>query len=367
MNPILVIEDDEPVRLGLVELLEMEGFQVLSAEGGRVGIQLARQHRPALIICDVMMPEVNGYTVLAELRQDPATATIPFIFLTARAEKSDLRQGMELGADDYLTKPFTRDELLRAVSTRLTKQAVISREMQTKLDELRGSIALALPHEIRTPLTGIIGYAEMLAEDYATLQPEEVQEFAQAIQQAAWRLQHLMLNYVLYAELEIAARDTVYAQALLGEGVCNLRSMATEVALQQAQQAERQADLSLDLEEGVVRIVERFAQHLLGELLNNAFKFSAPGTPVLVVGRPERGIYALDVRDHGHGMTAQQIAAVGAYMQFDRKRQEQQGLGLGLSIAKRLVELHGGTLSIQSEYGQWTNVRVTLPLASAAG
>lgn len=121
MTRLLVIDDDRAVRDDVVELLELEGFDVLSAENGRHGVQIARQSRPDLIVCDIMMPELDGYGVLAELRHDLATATIPFIFLTALAGTFNLRQGMNLGADDYLVKPFSRSELLAAISSRLAQ------------------------------------------------------------------------------------------------------------------------------------------------------------------------------------------------------------------------------------------------------
>jgi CheY-like chemotaxis protein len=121
MQKILVIEDEESIRTNILELLEAEGFSGISAENGSIGLQLAQEQRPDLIICDVMMPELDGYTVLAILRQDPATAMIPFVFLTARSDAADLRKGMELGANDYLTKPCTPTELLQAISTQLKK------------------------------------------------------------------------------------------------------------------------------------------------------------------------------------------------------------------------------------------------------
>ncbi|NES97097.1 MAG: response regulator, partial [Desertifilum sp. SIO1I2] len=112
MKKILVIEDEPTVRANLLKLLDLEGYQSLEASDGHTGIQLAEQHQPDLILCDIMMPELDGYAVLEALRQNPVTAMIPFIFLTAKAERNDWRQGMEKGADDYLTKPFTRSELL---------------------------------------------------------------------------------------------------------------------------------------------------------------------------------------------------------------------------------------------------------------
>ncbi|HCF26615.1 MAG TPA: hypothetical protein DEV81_05280 [Cyanobacteria bacterium UBA11049] len=121
MNRILVIEDEAHIRENIQEILELENYQVIVAANGCLGIQLAKQQLPNLIICDVMMPEVDGYGVLTVLRQDALTAATPFIFLSANADKSNLRQGMELGADDYLTKPFTPAQLLKAIATQLAK------------------------------------------------------------------------------------------------------------------------------------------------------------------------------------------------------------------------------------------------------
>ncbi len=123
MTKILVIEDELFVRENIVDLLEAEDFEVFSTENGILGILWAQDNLPDLVICDVMMPEINGYEVLAEIRELPKTMLTPFIFLTAMADKGDIRHGMELGADDYLTKPFTREELLNAIDSRLIKQA----------------------------------------------------------------------------------------------------------------------------------------------------------------------------------------------------------------------------------------------------
>ncbi len=128
MTKILVIEDELFVRENIVELLEAEDFEVFSTENGILGILWAQDNRPDLVICDVMMPEMNGYDVLAEMRQLPTIALTPFIFLTAMADKKDIRYGMELGADDYLTKPFTRTELLNAINARLAKQEKLMKQ-----------------------------------------------------------------------------------------------------------------------------------------------------------------------------------------------------------------------------------------------
>ena len=131
MTKILVIEDQPQMRKNIAFILEMENFQVFAAENGRQGLDLARKNKPDLVICDVMMPELDGYGVLTELRAAPATATLPFIFLTAKGDKRDLRRGMNLGADDYLTKPVLREDLLEAVRTRLTRHRAHEAALKT--------------------------------------------------------------------------------------------------------------------------------------------------------------------------------------------------------------------------------------------
>ena len=132
MKKVLVIEDREQTRNLFLECLKAKGFYTIGAENGLIGVQQAREHLPDLVICGIMMPLLDGYGVLTQLRKDIDTATIPFIFVTAKVNRTDFRKGMELGADDYLTKPCTVEELLRAIATQLEKQAVRHRGRATK-------------------------------------------------------------------------------------------------------------------------------------------------------------------------------------------------------------------------------------------
>jgi len=133
VKKILVIDDHEPMRRNVLMILEMEGFKPLSADNGRKGLELARREKPDLILCDITMPEMDGYGVLQELRHDRETATIPFIFLTARGEKLDVRVGMNYGADDYLTKPVGHEELLAAIAARLERKHTFDEHTQEQL------------------------------------------------------------------------------------------------------------------------------------------------------------------------------------------------------------------------------------------
>jgi DNA-binding NarL/FixJ family response regulator len=130
MNKILIIEDQAPMRRNLALMLELEGYDVATAENGRDGLAKVRSFRPQLIVCDVMMPEIDGYAVVQALRADPEFALVPLIFLTAKGDKADLRIGMNFGADDYLTKPVIREDLLAAVESRLAKAGAVEEKLR---------------------------------------------------------------------------------------------------------------------------------------------------------------------------------------------------------------------------------------------
>jgi CRP/FNR family transcriptional regulator, polysaccharide utilization system transcription regulator len=143
MKKILLIEDNKQIRENTAEILELANYKVLTSKNGKEGVAAAQKEKPDVIICDIMMPELDGYGVLHMLSKDAATATIPFIFLTAKTERSDMRKGMEMGADDYLTKPFSEVELLNAIESRLKKADVLNKEYQRNIEGLNEFISEA--------------------------------------------------------------------------------------------------------------------------------------------------------------------------------------------------------------------------------
>ena len=362
MAKILVIEDEEAIRENILELLEAENFEGIGAINGKVGIKLAIEKIPDLILCDMMMPEVDGHGVIKALRSEPLTATIPFIFLTAKADKVDIRTGMELGADDYITKPCTPQELLKAISIRLEKQKTISRQSQKTLDELRTNISMSLPHELRTPLNAILGFSELILSEYQVLEESDILEMIGQIQTSGHRLYRLIQNFLLYAELEIAATNPELLKEMRNSEFSCVKSLLSQKARQQAKHANRTDDLQLNLQDSSVAIDSVRLAKIVEELLDNAFKFSLEGTPVLLSTFVENQTFILSVKDQGRGMTTDQIAQLEAYRQFDRKLYQQAGLGLGLAIVQRLVELHGGEFKIESLPQQETIVCVSLPV-----
>jgi two-component system, sensor histidine kinase and response regulator len=363
MTKILVIEDEPGIRRNLVELLELEDFAVQSAVDGLNGVQLARDWLPDLIICDIMMPNLDGYGVLTELRRQPETTTTPFIFLTAKADKSDRRTGMGLGADDYLTKPFSSDEVLGAVNARLARKVTLTQQYEQRLTELRDNLALSMPHELRTPLTGIYTMSTVLLENFDLLDSADIRDGLQSIYSSAQRLERLVMNYLIYAELEIAMNDPARRQAARAQLTYSTKTLITHTAQNVAERAKRMADVAIDVANAPLAIAEEHFKKLIEELVDNACKFSAPGAPIAIGGQLDGARYRLTITDHGRGLKPEQIAAIGAYMQFERRLREQQGSGLGLAIARRLAQFYDGELSIQSTYDSGTTVVVTLPIA----
>ncbi len=363
MKKILVIDDEEWLREMIHLALSQKGYEVVEAENGEVGIEQAQKVLPDLILCDVNMEKVGGYLTLSSLRNLPATAAIPFILMTGLADNAGMRHGMELGADDYLPKPFTIEALYAAVEARLKKSQALRDEAEKKMADLRDNISMMLPHELRTPLNGILAYGEILATDAATLPPGEIAEMGQIIHESGKRLERLIENFLIYSQIELLGADPQRVSALRKKQTAFPRKIIEARGLHQAEAVGRKTDLAMDLADKPVAISEEYLTKIVDELAHNAFKFSQPGTPVQIALFPSATELTLSISDHGRGLHTEHIRKVGAYMQFDRKQQEQQGLGLGLIISKRLTELHGGSLTIQSDPGSGTTVIVKLPLA----
>jgi signal transduction histidine kinase len=363
MKPkVLIIEDEDLVREGIELLLDINGYQTSSAPNGLKGIELALAIQPDLIICDIMMPGANGYQVLESVRANQTTAITPFLFLTAKADHSDIRAGMNLGADDYLLKPFDVDDLLRAVASRLQKKKAESELSEKKLKALRTNLSFSLPHEFLTPLNGILGCARLLKDGMDHIDSTEKQELLDEIMISGERLHQVILKFLLFSRLELLAYD-LQAREELKQGITHsVLDVASSSALSKANLYKRMDDLTLEIQDQELHIRGDYLSRALDELLDNAFKFSSAGSPVSVKGRSSDNSYIITVQDRGRGMTAEQIDAIGGYMQFDRDIHEQQGTGLGLAIASHIAHLHGGNFTIASTANTGTIITFTLPL-----
>ncbi|MCC7446564.1 MAG: response regulator [Anaerolineae bacterium] len=358
MKTILVIDDDLVIRQLVTAVFKSENYCVLAAPNGSIGLELAQQHLPDLVICDINMPDMDGYAVLAALQANEATADIPFIFLSAREERDDIRRGMNLGADDYVTKPFRVGELASTVATRLEKQANLARQSEKKLDDLRTTIAQALPRDLQAPISVVRQNSHRLVEDLRRTNAEYAAMF-EAVDHSAERLYRLADRFWTFVDTEqgrISPNQTSQTR--------QTSDVITGVAKDAARADHREDDLVLSLVDVPVSMPEDYLRKIVHELATNAFKFSKSGTPVEITTCLREDRLIMKVSDQGRGMTREQIASISPYMQFDRHRYEQQGMGLGLIIVKRLSEIYGGQMSIESIVGQGTSVSIVLPYST---
>jgi signal transduction histidine kinase len=356
MKKILIIEDQLSISEEVNDWFTFEGFETLTASNGRAGVELAKGQLPDLIVCDIMMPGMDGKEVLAVLRKNPSTRMIPFIFITALAGRDDIRTGMDLGADDYIIKPFTRNEMLNAAKTRLEKTSDFKMSTDTALDELRNSIILHLPHELLTPLNGILGASYLLKDPDIQFTTAKRVELGENLQLSATQLFRLFRNYLIYAQLQLnEIKNNGYTK------LNNPGQLCETITTETAKGYDRSNDLELSIAEGNIPIEETEFKKIVEELTDNAFKFSQPGQKVIVNCGTENNTFRLIVKDYGRGMLAADIHKIGASMQFDRKIQEQRGSGLGLIIAKKLIELYGGKLFIESMPGKGSTFIAVFP------
>jgi two-component system, sensor histidine kinase and response regulator len=362
---ILVIEDEQNIRENIQELLEAKGYMVRVASNGKQGVLEAIDFRPNLIVCDVMMPKMDGYKVLEYVRKTSIVQNTPFIFLTARVDKSDVRQGMDLGADDYLTKPFTYKELLKAIETRLKRQQKVIGEYAKVKHELDTTVFATYYHEFNTPLHGILGGLNLLLNARDSFSETQIQELLSSILKSGLRLNHSLANLMLFEEIK---RAEVYTELLtmFTNGYSKatwVQKVRTELLSMAKEIYNRTADVVINLEPIELKINQEYLQRLVLELVDNALKFSKAGQKVQVIGKQQNGGYTIEVIDNGRGFRLDSLNDIAPFKQYNRKKFEQQGLGIGLYLVKRLAEFNEGQVKITSTEGEGTQVTVELALA----
>ncbi len=344
-------------------VLRTKGHDALDADDGLTGLKIAREQKPDIIISDIHMGNMSGWELLDALRKEPETAAIPFILMTGDSDDMSLRRGMESGADDYLPKPFTMETLLATVEARLKKMDAVRTQAESKLSELRANLSLMLPHELNTPLVGILGFGEIISTCADSLTPAELTEMGQNIIMSGQRLQRMIQNFLLYSQIEMLGAEVRQLHVAQSRSATEARAVIIETAKHKAEQFKRAADLKIALADVRAAISAELLGKIVEELVDNAFKFSPPGTPVTVDAATVGGEFRLSVADQGRGFKSDHVAQVSAYSQFERKIHEQQGSGLGLIIAKRLTELHDGTLKIVSDGRSGTRIEIRLHAA----
>lgn len=340
---IVIVEDDKTIRENLHEILEAYDYEVVSYADGLEGLKGIKEKLPDLVVCDIMLPLMDGYQILENLKSTTETASIPFIFLTARADRSDQRKGMELGADDFIVKPFTKQELLNAISARLRKEKHTERKIQSALYDKLHDFTKINSHEYNTPLNGIIGLTGTLIDTIDQLSKEEIVEIASAIRTSSKRLYRTFKNFLMYIQIqrgELKSHKIQIDTSWILELAQNLLSQKA-MKFNRSEDAVFEEKLKGNFE---MQLPSEDLFYVLEELIWNAFKFSKKGEKVKLVLETDQKEFNIHISN-----TIQDsflFKEIEPFKQFDRAQQEQQGSGLGLYLCQKISEIQGWNLSI---------------------
>jgi signal transduction histidine kinase len=353
---IILFEDEVNVRDSINEILYNGGYEVTVLEPDIRLIENIISVKPDLIISDIMMPGKSGIDVFNEIKNNEETQEIPFIFLTAKSEYTDIRFGMSLGADDYILKPFKAKDLLRSVELRLIK----SKKLKERLNSFSSSVALHLPHELRTPLISLLGYSDMIIENYNNLTDNEILDFAKSIKRSSQRLHGIIEKFILYADILLSELNNNFSGRFISKKPVEISKLINLHSLSEAAQFNRQSDLILNIEPCESTMTEESLSIIISQLIENAFKYSVKGTKVEVNTESVNGKFYLSIKDNGAGMTKVQTTNLSAFQQFNRGLLNQSGNGLGIVIVQKILSFFNSELHIFSEPGKGTTVRFQL-------
>lgn len=353
---ILILEDDPAILNNLVELFEEEKYTVYPGLDGTVGVALLKRYKPDMILCDITMPHINGIEFFKIVKENMDTKHTPFIFLTAKTDLASIRSGLGLGADDYITKPFSSEELLKTIKMRLKRV----NDYNTQYDALIKNISMYIPHELRTPLVAIMGYSQLILSDLEKMEKKEIKETVERILWSAHRLHSRIEKFIAYSDLDLAKGEIGSAENKTVSRIDN--DFVSNILLRHYLLNERISSIRLKIEPADLNISIIQISRLFKELLENAAKYSEPDSEIKVTGERKASDYVLTIVDYGIGMDKKEIENIGAFRQFSREIHGQEGNGLGLAICRKIVELNNGTILIESEKNKSTAIKVIFPL-----
>jgi two-component system, sensor histidine kinase and response regulator len=362
---VVLAVDDTPGNLRvLVEALSSAGHEVLVATDGRAALDTVRYARPDLILLDVMMPELDGFETCTALKNNPDTADIPIIFMTALTETQEKVRAFELGAVDYLTKPFEHAELLARVSTHITisrlRLDLEKRNRQLEdLNRLKNEFMGMAAHDVRNPLTSVLACGDLIDAIADSAPPEKIRYINGQIASSARRINAIITNL-----LDVNAIDS--GQRRLDIVPHELNAIVERVAQQNTHKA-RTKNIEIVVNTGgtpvTCMIDEGAAEQVLDNVISNAVKYSPPDRRVFVRLVQRDGHVRVEVQDEGPGISVEDQAKM--YGKFSRLTAKptagEPSTGLGLWIVKELTEAMQGTITCQSQLGYGTTFVIEWP------
>lgn len=370
MTKVLLAEDNLTLLENIALELELRGYEVVQAVDGRCALDVLRTatNLPDIIVSDIAMPDMDGFKLLEHLRGDPAWNGIPFLFLTAFNSPNSMRIGKELGADDYIVKPFQADDLVLAMESKLKRVKAFQAQADRNLDDTRQTLLHMISHELRTPLTAIYGGSAVLADTLADLPDETARRMVELIQGGANRLNRFTGKALALLEIESGNLQKLYARSQQAHDIGEIIKSAVGVINDEIAADERSVTISLALMPQPVYVngIFEYLVMMVEEPLRNAVAFSPDGATVEVVLSADESQVTVTTQDYGSGIPEADLPRVwDRFVQINRDHYEQQGAGIGLAIVRESARIHGGDCTIASELGKHTQVTLSLPRAQS--
>ncbi len=359
---VLILDDDTAILEGLGDYLEIAGFLVMTGKNGIEGLARMDEQRPDIIVCDIMMPEMDGYTFIERVRDNADWLSIPFVFLSAKGDPGDVQQGYVLGADHYIKKPFDPDELVNLLRAKLQRakelHSVIKTETKLQSAPKRG----AFDPGLRATLNLIENYMRVYQERKEHIDHGEADDIARVMQTSLSRFLKTLEDLTLYVYIQSGAASVEF-QSLYQK--VNL-SMELQQLVEENWKWAGQRGVSLHhsfpgglFMHGHVH----YTREILKRLIDNAIKFGKRGGNVWIEAEKLDEMIQISIRDDGMGISKEELSKLfESFKGDDRVRIDLQGAGLGLAIAGKLVRLHGGEIQVESELDKGSIFRIWLPI-----
>jgi DNA-binding response OmpR family regulator len=365
-QPTVLLVDDNPLlRNVLQSLLVKNGYNVLEAENGEAALAMLKEQSVDLIVCDVMMPKMGGFELHEQLRAAQTARHVPFVFLSALDSDDEVRHGKEVGAEDYLCKPIEPKDLLAVVKGKLARWRELESQSKVLYSGYQKRVIQTLSHEFRTPLVAINTGMELLLNHRDALGAEKAKRLLEAVQRGGVRLEQLVGDFMVLQQLEAGVVKRSYAASAELLSVAQLVRRHSNIREEQLA-AEGFCVVRQDESRGVhIKGLESALVDSLDRLVSNAVKFSQQRKEVEIHTYVASDEVWLVVKDRGIGLDLSKIReAIEPFGQINRAKYEQQGGGLGLSIASWYAKIHGGRLEFQNRDGGGAIVSIVLPIAA---
>jgi two-component system sensor histidine kinase/response regulator len=342
---ILVVDDNPLMRNVLRGLLVASGYTVVEATHGEEAAALVKKRAFDLIICDIIMPKMGGFELHQLVRSDPEANHIPFVFLSALDHQDEVRHGKELGADDYLCKPFEPRDLLAVVRGKVSRWKLLNSQANSRFEGYQRRVLQTLSHEFRTPLVAINTGMELLLNHRDSLGTDRAKRLLEAVQRGGVRLEKLVGDFMILQQLGAGLMKSTFDTCAEPLSVAHLLQRHGDIRDEELT-AEGFAVVRTDhSNHAKIRGVEAYVVDCLDRIVSNAAKFSVGRKEIEIHVRLVEGEVWFDVKDRGSGIDLSRIReAIQPFGQINRGKLEQQGGGLGLSIAHHYALIHNARL-----------------------